>query len=94
MAIHKTGDMTDEQMEELLAQATTRLREKERMNPTEKQPQRFIFPKLDAGALEKLHTRTQHSTVGGIRKVDDPVVAKKIALEVRCITSLRVKPLQ
>jgi hypothetical protein len=95
-------DLTDEQMEEMLAQATTRLREKEeaKMFQTEA-PQKFTFPKMNAGALEKPYVVVKghvaeadksrliddkHRQAGSlIRKVEDPVTAKKLAAEVRCI---------
>jgi hypothetical protein len=93
-------DLTDEQMEEMLAQATTRLREKEepKMFQTEA-PQKFTFPKMDAGAIEKPYVVVKgnvaeadksrliddkHRQAGTlIRKVEDPVTAKKLAAEVR-----------
>jgi len=93
-------DLTDEQMEEMLAQATTRLREKEeaKMFQTEA-PQKFTFPKMDAGAIEKPYVVVKghvaeadksrlidekHRQAGSlIRKVEDPVTAKKLAAEVR-----------
>ena len=95
-------DLTDEQMEEMLAQATTRLREKEeaKMFQTEA-PQKFTFPKMNAGALEKPYVVVKghvaeadesrliddkHGQAGSlIRKVEDPVSAKKLAAEVRHI---------
>ena len=95
-------DLTDEQMEEMLAQATTRLREKEeaKMFQTEA-PQKFTFPKMNAGALEKPYVVVKghvaeadksrliddkHRQAGSlIRKVEDPVTAKKLAAEVRHI---------
>lgn len=93
-------DLTDEQMEEMLAQATARLREKEesKMFQTEA-PQKFTFPKMDAGALEKPYVVTKGNIAEAdkarlidqkhrqndslIRKVEDPVTAKKVAAEVR-----------
>lgn len=93
-------DLTDEQMEEMLAQATARLREKEesKMFQTEA-PHKFTFPKMDAGALEKPYVVTKGNIAEAdkarlidqkhrqndslIRKVEDPVNAKKIAAEVR-----------
>jgi hypothetical protein len=92
-------DLTDEQMEEMLAQATARLREKEesKMFQTEA-PQKFTFPKMDAGAIEKPYVVTKghvaeadksrlidekyRQTGSLIRKVEDPVTAKKLAAEV------------
>jgi len=98
-------DLTDEQMEEMLAQATTRLREKEeaKMFQTEA-PQKFTFPKMNAGALEKPYVVVKghvaeadksrliddkHRQTGSlIRKVEDPITAKKLAAEVRFILYL------
>ena len=92
-------DLTDEQMEEMLAQATTRLREKEeaKMFQTEA-PHKFTFPKMNAGAIEKPYVVVKghvaeadksrliddkHRQAGSlIRKVEDPVTAKKLAAEV------------
>jgi hypothetical protein len=93
-------DLTDEQMEEMLAQATTRLREKEEsaMFKTEA-PQKYTFPKMNAGDLEKPYVVTKghiaeadkarlidekyRQTGSLIRKVEDPVTARKLAEEVR-----------
>ena len=93
-------DLTDEQMEEMLAQATTRLREKEEsaMFKTEA-PQKYTFPKMNAGDLEKPYVVTKghiaeadkarlidekYRQAGSlIRKVEDPVTARKLAEEVR-----------
>lgn len=93
-------DLTDEQMEGMLAQATTRLREKEESKMFQAEaPQKFIFPKMDAGTLEKPHVVTKghiaeadksrliddkHRQSGSlIRKVEDPVTVQKLAAEVR-----------
>lgn len=98
------GDLTDEQMEEMLAQATTRLREKENSKALQSsQPQRFVFPKLDAGNLEKPYVVTKGPVAeadkarlleekdrpaeGVIRKVEDPVAARQFTAEVRAIFS-------
>ena len=95
-------DLTDDQMEEMLAQATTRLREKEEAKMFETEaPQKFTFPKMNAGALEKPYVVVKghvaeadksrliddkHRQSGSlIRKVEDPVTAKKLAAEVRRI---------
>ena len=95
-------DLTDEQMEEMLAQATTRLREKEEAKMFEAEaPQKFTFPKMNAGAIEKPYVVVKghvaeadksrliddkHLQSGSlIRKVEDPVTAKKLAAEVRYI---------
>jgi len=90
-------------MEQLLAQATTRLRQKESSKSLQTQPYRYTFPKLDAGALDQSYITStgdvaeadrtrlledeQRQKCGGIRKVEDPVVARKIALEVCQTTS-------
>jgi hypothetical protein len=93
-------ELTDEQMEEMLAQATTRLREKEEsaMFKTEA-PHKYTFPKMNAGELEKPYVVTKghiaeadkarlidekyRKTDSLIRKVEDPVTARKLAEEVR-----------
>lgn len=102
-------DLSDEQIEEMLAQATTRLREKEeaKMFQTEA-PQKFTFPKMNAGALEKPYVVVKghvaeadksrliddkhRQTSSLIRKVEDPVTAKKLAAEVRFTPSLLHQP--
>jgi hypothetical protein len=93
-------DLTDEQMEEMLAQATTRLREKEESNMFKTDaPQKYTFPKMNAGELEKPYVVTKghiaeadkarlidekyRKTDSLIRKVEDPVTARKLAEEVR-----------
>lgn len=93
-------ELTDEQMEEMLAQATTRLREKEESKMFEsEEPQKFNFPKMNAGNLEKPYVTTKGHVAEAdkarivgqkirdddslIRKVEDPVTAKKLAAEVR-----------
>ena len=93
-------DLTDEQMEEMLAQATTRLREKEEAKMFETEaPQKYTCPKMNAGDLEKPYVVTKghiaeadkarlidekyRQNDGLIRKVEDPVTAKKLAEEVR-----------
>jgi len=93
-------DLTDEQMEEMLAQATTRLREKEESNMFKTEtPQKYTFPKMNAGELEKPYVVTKghiaeadkarlidqkhRQTDSLIRKVEDPVTARKLAAEVR-----------
>jgi len=97
-------DLTDEQMEEMLAQATTRLREKEEsaMFKTEA-PQKYTFPKMNAGDLEKPYVVTKghiaeadkarlidekyRQTGSLIRKVEDPVTARKLAEEKKKATA-------
>lgn len=109
MTPHEEDEMSDEQMEELLAQATQRLREKEASQQLVKTDSKdtFTFPKLNAGQLEKPYTTTQNGVArvdsprllqeqdrkqaNGTRKVEDPVAAKKLALEV-CF-ALRISPI-
>lgn len=93
-------ELTDEQMEEMLAQATTRLREKEQSKMFQMDaPQTFSFPKMDAGKMDKPYVTTKGHIAQAdkarliddkyrqgdslIRKVEDPVTAKKLAAEVR-----------
>lgn len=93
-------ELTDEQIEQLLARATARLQEKAKQQQlTKSTTQTFTFPKLDAGQLEKPYVETkgdvatvdasrlleekQRKQANGIRKVEDPVTAKKAAAEVR-----------
>lgn len=108
MTPHEEDEMSDEQMEELLAQATQRLREKEASQQLVKTDSKdtFTFPKLNAGQLEKPYTTTKNGVArvdsprllqeqdrkqaNGTRKVEDPVAAKKLALEV-CF-ALRISP--
>ncbi|TKA73495.1 hypothetical protein B0A55_05498 [Friedmanniomyces simplex] len=99
------ADLSDDQIEELLARATARLQRKQTpqqlaiSNPT----QTFNFPKLNAGKLEKPYITTKGDIVSvdakrlleekerkganGIRKVEDPVTAKKAALEAKKATA-------
>lgn len=101
--IQEDEDPTDEQIEELLARASARLKE----NPTSKEvakgngTQMYNFPKLETGNLPKpyisnntevatvdaprLLEQKQRNQANGIRKVEDPVHAKKAALAVRLI---------
>ena len=99
------SELTDEQVEELLAQATIRLQEKAKSQELAKreQKQSYSFPKLDTGALEKPYVTSKgdiatldqqrlldgkdHKQHFGIRKVEDPVQAKKAAIEVRASIS-------
>lgn len=92
-------ELTDEQIEELLARATARLQSNSSKAASKTDgPQKYTFPKLDPGKLEKPYVSTKgdvatvdaprlldekhrkHAT--GIRKVEDPVAAKKAAEEV------------
>ncbi|KAK6422465.1 dTDP-fucopyranose mutase, partial [Oleoguttula sp. CCFEE 5521] len=88
-------DMTDEQMETLLAEATTRLKQKERSKAAPKY--NYTFPKLDAGKAQepyivsngnaveanssRLSEEKLHNDKYGIRKVEDPVAVRKLAIE-------------
>jgi hypothetical protein len=94
-------DLTDEQMEQLLARATARLQQKATPAQSKKTGEKapYTFPKLNPGALEKPYVTTQgdvatvdatrlleekhRKQANGIRKVEDPVASKKLALEVR-----------
>jgi hypothetical protein len=70
-------DLTDEQVEQLLARATARLQQnaKERAITAGRQEQgwSFNFPKLDVGKLEKpyLQTRGEVSSVDARKLLDD-----------------------
>ncbi|KAK4893171.1 dTDP-fucopyranose mutase [Elasticomyces elasticus] len=80
-----TDDLTDEQIEQLLARATERLKQKEqKTRPAPKQ--NFTFPKLNPGRLVPDETPRKKLDIG-IRKVQDPVVAKKAALEAKKATA-------
>jgi len=92
-------EMTDEQMEELLNHATIRLKEREGLRFQNEEPARYTFPQLDAGNLEKAYVTKKGEVAEadkarlleekdrqpghGIRKMEDPVAAKKLAAEVR-----------
>lgn len=92
-------DMTDEQMQELLNQATVRLKEREGLKFQAEEPTRYTFPKLDAGDLDKAYVTKKGEVAQadkarlleekdrqpgqGIRKMEDPIAAKKLAAEVR-----------
>lgn len=96
-------DLSDEQIEALLARATARLQQhaKEQQVTTQKDGWNFKFPKLDAGNLESPYIRTKgevasvdakrllddkdRKQANGIRKVEDPVAAKKALSEVSAI---------
>lgn len=96
-------DLSDEQIEALLARATARLQKKSKGKEVAKPtgPQ-YTFPKLNPGGIEKpyvsekgevatldsarLLEEKDRKQANGIRQVVDPVVDKKMALEVRCLT--------
>ena len=93
-------DLTDEQIDELLARATRRLQEKSKSQDRvhTSHTQTYAFPKLDTGKLDRPYVSTtgavatvdahrlleekQRNGANGIRKVEDPVAAKKLAVEV------------
>lgn len=93
-------DLTDEQIEGLLARATARRQQKSKSTDVSKitNTQSFNFPKLDTGNLDQpyVSTRGDIATVDAsrllevksrkqaneIRKVEDPVAAKKAAIVV------------
>lgn len=99
-AVHVDEELSDEQIDQMLARATARLQRKSDQSavvkPSDKRS--FSFPKLDAGRLDKPYVSTkgeiasvdarrlleekQREQANGIRKVEDPVTAKKLALEV------------
>jgi hypothetical protein len=95
-------DMSDEQMRELLNEAAARMRAKAAGKPTTAPEVPFKLPKLRPGHLadtyektdgsitrldhSKLIDKKQQELANGIKKIDDPLVAKKQRLEV-CTTS-------
>lgn len=92
-------DMTDEQMQELLNQATVRLKERQGLKFQAEEPTRYTFPKLDAGNMDKAYVTKKGEVAEadkarlleekdrqpgqGIRKMEDPIAAKKLVAEVR-----------
>ena len=101
-------DLTDEQIDALLARATARLKAKaqtQEVAKLDKAEATYTFPKLQVGMLEKPYVSTskhnvatadsarlvddkQRKKADGIRRVEEPVKAKKLAEEVRrtCLT--------
>ncbi len=93
-------DLSDTQIEELLARATARLQQRANTKElaTSHAKHHFTFPKLNPGKLEKPYISTkgdvatvdakrlleekQRKKANTVRKVEDPVTAKKAALEV------------
>ena len=64
---HSEDDLTDEQIEELLARAAARLQEKAKDRQLTKHTEQSLnFPKLDAGDLEKPYV----STKGDVATID------------------------
>ncbi|KAK4570057.1 dTDP-fucopyranose mutase [Recurvomyces mirabilis] len=96
-------ELSDEQIEQLLARATARLQQNPDQHTVKKRENPYTFPKLNAGELEKPYLHTKGDVVSvdgkglleekhrkqanGIRKVEDPVAAKKVALEKKMATS-------
>jgi hypothetical protein len=99
-------ELTDEQIEELLARATARMKAKSGQKKTDDvlkldTTERYNFPKLDPGQLQKSYVsqenglanvdssrlvdEQQRKQANGVRKVEDPTTAKKLAMEV-CYT--------
>ena len=102
-------DLTDEQIQALLARASARLKEKsisKDVAAVEKR-QSYTFPKLETGKLEKAYVSTtgdvanvdarrmleekHRKQANGIRRVEEPVAAKKLAEEVRKKTFLTIR---
>lgn len=91
-------DLTDEQIEQMLARATARLQQKSSIVQSDEGKYNFNFPKLSTGQLERPYLRVKGDIVSadpkrllaqehrrqanGIRKVEDPVTSKKAAVEV------------
>ncbi|CAK4033145.1 related to FCF2 Essential nucleolar involved in the early steps of 35S rRNA processing [Lecanosticta acicola] len=98
-------DLSDGEIDALLARATLRLKEKAKGKQLIEQPegQRLTFPKLDAGKLDKPYVDTSgdiaklddsrildgkyRKLADGIRKVEDPVTAKKAGAEKKKATA-------
>ncbi|KAK5109489.1 hypothetical protein LTR62_006941 [Meristemomyces frigidus] len=90
-------ELSDEQIETLLARATARLQQNPDQRRSTTKSSKFNFPKLDAGDLVKpyIHTNGEMALVAGkrlvedkqrkqsnsFRKVEEPVAAKKALLE-------------
>lgn len=93
-------DLNDEQIQELLARASARLKSKQPSSAIAKsnESQRYTFPKLETGQLEKGYVSTQgdiavidgsrlvdsqqRKRANGVRRVEDPIASKKEAEEV------------
>ncbi|KAI7606090.1 hypothetical protein KC319_g21557 [Hortaea werneckii] len=90
------GDLSDEQIDQLLARATERMQQAGAVvKGDEKNP--YTFPKLNAGELEKPYIASKGAVASvdssrllddkdrkqanSIRKVEDPLTAKKAAVE-------------
>ncbi|KAI7230220.1 rRNA-processing protein FCF2 [Hortaea werneckii] len=90
------GDLSDEQIDQLLARATDRMQQAGAVvKDDEKSP--YTFPKLNAGELEKPYIASKGAVASvdssrllddkdrkqanSIRKVEDPLTAKKAAVE-------------
>ncbi|KAI7408299.1 hypothetical protein KC328_g61 [Hortaea werneckii] len=90
------GDLSDDQIDQLLARATERMQQAgAAVKGDEKNP--YTFPKLNAGELEKPYIASKGAVASvdssrllddkdrkqanSIRKVEDPLTAKKAAIE-------------
>jgi hypothetical protein len=96
-------DLTDEQIDALLARATARLKAKSQSQDVatlDEAKETYTFPKLQTGNIEKPYVSTtkhnvatadsarlvdekQRKKADGIRRVEEPVQAKRLAKEVR-----------
>ena len=95
-------DMTDEQMQDILVRASTRLRQKEEMQKAQ-QTEQFTLPRLSTGEIARPYVSTkkgvahmngqqqvseqQRKLSNQVRKVEDPVVVQQRLTEV-CSTDL------
>ena len=105
-SVHADEVLTDEQMEEMLANATARLQAKARAEDivTLDQGQKYTFPKLETAKLVNPYVSTigdiatldaprllderHRKQAKGVRRVQDPGTAKKIAEEVCVVSAL------
>jgi hypothetical protein len=105
-SVETDDDLTDEQIEGLLARATARLKAKNQSSSQDVLKldggESYTFPKLETGQLEKpyvsqkdgvasvdasrLVAEQQRKQANGVRKVQDPITAKKMAIEVSFTT--------
>ncbi|KAK3713925.1 dTDP-fucopyranose mutase [Vermiconidia calcicola] len=102
---HNDEDLTDEQIEQLLARATARLQEKSKSKDVVKlsEGNKYTFPKLETGRLEQPYVSTKdgiatldsprlldekhRKQANGVRKVEGPLTAKKLAQEKKQATA-------
>lgn len=106
-------DLTDEQMDELLARASARLKEQSKLKDLMKldEKEAYTFPKLQTGKLEQPYVSNQGDVAtvdakrlvegkdrkqsNGIRRVEEPVAAKKLAIEVcRRTTNIHIRAMR